>query len=73
MKPETLRQLRQSGEQADATQPPIHIGLVPGGDQYVVTEGPAAGMRGYFSRDASGRIDGVHVGGRLASRVAVSA
>ena len=73
MKPETLRQLRQSGEEADATQPPIHIGLVPGGDQYVVTEGPAAGMRGYFSRDASGRIDGVHVGGRLASRVAVSA
>ena len=72
-KPETLRQLRDAGDDSPAAQPPIHLGLVPGTDQYVVTEGPAKGMRGYFTRDASGRVDGVHVGGRLANRVSVPA
>ena len=70
MKPEMARQLRESGEDVPE-QPPIHVGLVAGGDQYVVTEGPAKGMRGYFTRDSSGRVDGVHMGGRLANRVAV--
>jgi CubicO group peptidase (beta-lactamase class C family) len=73
MKPETLRALRESGDDTPAEQPPFHLGLVAGGDQYVVTEGPAAGMRGFFTRDASGLVDGVHMGGRLASRVPVSA
>ena len=71
-KPEMLRAMRESGEEAPE-QPPLHIGLVEGADTYVVTEGPAKGMRGFFTRDASGRIDGVHLGGRLASRVAVNA
>lgn len=71
VKPDTLRALRESGEDEPEEQPPLRLGLVAGTDQYVVTEGPAAGMRGYFSRDASGRVDAVHVGGRLASRVAV--
>ena len=71
MKPEMLRQLREAGEDAPEEQPPIHLGLVAGTDQYVVTEGPAAGMRGYYTRDASGRVDGVHMGGRLANRAAV--
>jgi hypothetical protein len=26
-------------------------------------------MRGYFSRDADGQVNGVHLGGRLATRV----
>jgi hypothetical protein len=70
VKPDTLRAMREAGED-EPEQPPIRLGLVAGTDQYVVTEGPAAGMRGFFSRDASGRVDGVHLGGRLASRVAV--
>jgi CubicO group peptidase (beta-lactamase class C family) len=69
-KPETLRALRESGEDEPEVQPPFRLGMVEGTDQYVITEGPAAGMRGYFSRDAAGRVDGVHLGGRLASRVA---
>ena len=73
VKPEMLAQMRESGEDAPPEQPPLHLGLVAGSDQYVVTEGPAAGMRGYFTRDASGRVDGVHMGGRLANRVPVPA
>ena len=72
IKPETLRAMRETGEDAPEEQPPFRLGLVAGTDQYVVTEGPAAGMRGYFSRDADGRVDGVDLGGRLASRVPVS-
>ena len=72
VKPDTLRAMRESGEDEPEDQPPYRLGLVAGTDQYVVTEGPAAGMRGYFSRDSSGRVDGVHLGGRLASRIAVS-
>ena len=47
------------------------IALLAGpGDQYVIPDGPAKGMRGYFTRDATGSIDGVHLGGRLATKVA---
>ena len=70
VKPDTLRAMRESGED-EPEQPPLRLGLVAGTDQYVVVEGPGAGMRGYFTRDASGRVDGLHLGGRLASRVAV--
>lgn len=72
-KPETLKALRESGEDEPESQPPFRLGLIAGTDQYVITEGDAKGMRGYFSRDASGRVDGVHLGGRLASRVPVPA
>ena len=34
--------------------------------------GPAKGMKGYFVRDAAGAIEGVHVGGRLATKVSGS-
>ncbi len=64
-KPEMVAVL---GEQDD--EPPIPLALVEGeGDPYVVPEGPAKGMRGYFRRDADGRVDAVHLGGRLAERV----
>jgi hypothetical protein len=44
--------------------------MLPGdGDRYIVPEGPAKGMRGYFVRDDAGRIVGIHVGGRYAERV----
>ena len=68
IKPETLRQLRESGEDVPE-QPPFTLGLLPGGDRYVVVGGQGDGMKGYFTRDDSGRVDGVHLGGRLASRV----
>jgi len=38
-------------------------------DPFVISEGPAKGMRGYFARDSAGRLEGMHFGGRLASRV----
>ena len=69
VKPEVLAQLRESGTEVDEEQPPIPIGLLPGdGDRYIVTDGPAKGMKGYFARDAEGNITGAHVGGRMATR-----
>jgi len=65
IRPEVLEQLGEE-EQDD---PPYPIGMLPGnGDGYVVTDGPAKGMRGYFVRDQGGRISGMHVGGRFATR-----
>jgi hypothetical protein len=62
--------LRESGEEVE-DQPPVPLALLAGeGDQYVVPDGPAKGMRGYFRRAADGSIDAVHLGGRLATRVA---
>jgi len=66
IRPEVLEQL---GEDA-ADEPPVPIGILPGdGDRYIVPEGPAKGMKGYFTRDESGKIDGIHLGGRYAERV----
>src|SRR4051794_20467621 len=70
IKPEMLAVLRESGEDVDEEQPPIALAILAGdGDQYVVPDGPAKGMRGYFSRDADGHVNGVHLGGRLATKV----
>jgi CubicO group peptidase (beta-lactamase class C family) len=61
--------LEQLGEEP-ADESPVPIGILPGeGDRYVVPEGPAKGMRGYFTRDDAGRINGIHLGGRYAERV----
>jgi hypothetical protein len=71
IKPEMLAVLRESGEEAPEEQPPLPIAPLAGpGDQYVIPDGPGKGMRGYFTRDADGAVDGVHLGGRLATRVA---
>jgi CubicO group peptidase (beta-lactamase class C family) len=68
VKPEVLKQLQETGEDVP-DQPPIPLGLLDGpGDRYVVSDGPAKGMKGYFVRDADGKIEAVHVGGRLATR-----
>lgn len=65
IKPEVLEAL---GEE-EPDEEPIPLGLLPGpGDRYVVVDGPAQGMQGYFARSADGEITGVHVGGRLATR-----
>jgi CubicO group peptidase (beta-lactamase class C family) len=70
IKPETKKQLMEEGIE-EPEQPPIPIGLLPGpGDRYIVIDGPAKGMKGYFMRDAGGAITGVHVGGRLATKTA---
>jgi CubicO group peptidase (beta-lactamase class C family) len=70
MKPEARAALREEGDDSPDEQPPVPLALLAGpGDQYVVSDGAAKGMRGYFSRAADGRIDGIHMGGRLATRV----
>jgi CubicO group peptidase (beta-lactamase class C family) len=64
-KPEVLEQLGEEPED----EPPIPIGILPGdGDRYIVPDGSAKGMKGYFTRDDAGAIDGMHVGGRLAAK-----
>ena len=70
-KPETVAALREEGtDPADLEQPPIILGMLPGdGDRYIVAEGPAKGMKGYFARDAAGHVKGAHIGGRMATRV----
>jgi CubicO group peptidase (beta-lactamase class C family) len=74
IKPEALASLTEAGQEAPEDQPPIVIGLLEGKpDHYVVTEGPAKGMKGYFSRSAAGDVDAVHVGGRLATRLGAEA
>lgn len=60
--------LQDAGEDLP-DQPLIPLALIAGQpDQYVVPEGPAKGMKGYFSRAEDGLVDGVHLGGRLATR-----
>jgi hypothetical protein len=44
--------------------------LAADGLEYILAEGPAKGMKGYFAADSSGNITGVQLGGRLATRVA---
>ena len=70
IKPEMAAVLREQGEDVPE-QPPFPLAMLAGeGDPFVVSDGPAKGMRGYFSRDAAGHVDGVHLGGRLATKVA---
>ncbi|MGH9291776.1 MAG: serine hydrolase domain-containing protein [Acidimicrobiales bacterium] len=70
IRPEVAKKLYESGEEVEE-QPPIPLALLEGpDDRFVVPDGPAKGMKGYFTRDREGRIEGVHLGGRLATRVA---
>ena len=70
IKPEVRAQLQEGGDEVPEEPSTFTIGLLPGpGDRYIVTEGPAKGMKGYFARDESGAVNAVHVGGRLATRV----
>lgn len=71
VRPEVLKELLEDGAEIseDEMQTKFPIGLLEGsGDKFIVTDGPAKGMKGYFVRNESGEIDGVHVGGRLATR-----
>ena len=72
IKPEMAAVLREQGEDVPE-QPPIILAILKDQpERYVVDEGPAKGMKGYFTRTADGTVDGVHFGGRLATRVPVS-
>jgi len=70
VKPEMRETLREAGEDPDEPSPEIPLALLAGGqDRYVVPSGPAQGMKGFFTRDEAGTVVGVHLGGRLATRV----
>jgi CubicO group peptidase (beta-lactamase class C family) len=75
IKPEMLAVLREEvGDEVTEEQPPIPLALLAGdGDRFVVPDGPGKGMTGYFSRGVEGGVDGVHMGGRLATRVSAAA
>jgi len=67
-KPAFLQAIGASEE--DFAEPPMAIGMVGSqGDQFVATDGASKGMTGYFARDDSGAVSGIHLGGRLAGRV----
>ena len=67
-KPAFLEAIGASEE--DFAEPPMAVGMVGSqGDQFVATEGSGKGMTGYFTRDDSGAVSGIHLGGRLAGRV----
>ncbi len=52
-----------------ADHEPAAMGLLPGdGDEFIVTAGGLQGQRGFFSRDASGAVAGIDLGGRIFNR-----
>jgi CubicO group peptidase (beta-lactamase class C family) len=57
------------GESAEQPDVPLAM-LVGDGDTYVIPEGDAKGLKGYFSRDAAGRVDGINFSGRHMAREA---
>jgi CubicO group peptidase (beta-lactamase class C family) len=68
IKPAMAAILQEQGEEIPE-QPPTPLGLLAGdGDRYIVSDGPAKGMKGYFVKGPSGEIEAVHMGGRLATR-----
>jgi hypothetical protein len=68
VKPEVRAELTEDSE-TDPDLPPFSIGLLEGtGDRYIVNDGPAKGMKGYFARSETGVVTGIHLGGRLATR-----
>ncbi|SDD86315.1 serine hydrolase domain-containing protein [Glycomyces harbinensis] len=67
IKPE-LREASEDELPADCE--PAHMGfLAEDGDDYIITEGPLEGQRGYFDRGEDGAITGIDLGGREFRRV----
>lgn len=65
--PEILSELGEDADDSD--EPPIPLALLGAdSDQFIVPDGPAKGMKGYFVRGDDGAVSGVHLGGRLATR-----
>ncbi len=67
--PADLAQARARGDEDSEDQPPFPITLLPD-DRYTIAGGPAKGLRGFFTRDDAGAINGINLGGRLATRQA---
>jgi CubicO group peptidase (beta-lactamase class C family) len=69
IKPAMAAVLAEQGEEVPE-QPPFPLAILDGfPDRFVVDEGDAKGMKGYFTRAADGSVEGVHLGGRLATKV----
>jgi CubicO group peptidase (beta-lactamase class C family) len=64
-------EIRAAAEKAPPPDPePADFGLLPGSsDEYIITSGEFKGQRGFFTRDTSGAVVGVDLGGRAFSRV----
>ena len=64
-------EIRAAADKAPPPDPePADFGLLPGEkDEYIITDGPFKGQRGFFTRDTSGKVVGVDLAGRLFSRV----
>ncbi|MGH2812499.1 MAG: serine hydrolase domain-containing protein [Actinomycetota bacterium] len=58
----------ESKDEEQESYPPFPAGILPG-DRVIVTDGVAKGMTGFFDRGDSGAIEGLHIGGRLATKV----
>ena len=69
-KEEAIKEMTESGEDPPPDYPPFPAKFLPGDDdRYIITEGLGKGMKGYFVRDDAGKVEAVHIGGRLATRV----
>lgn len=65
----TITDLTLMAEGDDPVQPPIPLALLAEDlDKYVVSRGEGKGMRGYFTRDDAGAVNGINVGGRHMAR-----
>jgi len=70
VKPEMAETLREAGQDPDEPQPEMPLGMLSeDGDRYVITDGAAKGMKGFFTRDAAGMVEAINLGGRLATKV----
>jgi CubicO group peptidase (beta-lactamase class C family) len=65
--PRALERNRERGNEDPEEEPPFPIALLAD-DRYMVTDGPAKGQRGFFTRDDDGAINGINLGARLATR-----
>jgi hypothetical protein len=69
MKPE-IRAALSAEKEVPPDYAPFDFGLLPGdADEYVITSGAFTGQRGFFTRDESGAVVGVDLGGRMFNRV----
>jgi CubicO group peptidase (beta-lactamase class C family) len=68
-KPEVLERIRRVLGEDPEDEPAFTVHLLPD-DRYVVADGRAKGMRGFFVRDHGGAVSGINLGGRLAVRSA---
>ena len=66
-------EIRAAADKAPPPDPePADFSLLPGSsDEYIITSGEFKGHRGFFTRDKSGTVVGVDLGGRFFSRVPI--